>query len=66
MGFSSEKRINRSLRETLGEFKKSLISDLKVISDRLYTLESRSGSPVEPSSPNQCQEEEDDTIYYVA
>jgi hypothetical protein len=25
-------------------------------------LESRSGAPVEPSSPNQCQEEEDDTL----
>ena len=25
-------------------------------------MESRSGAPVEPSSPNQCQEEEDDTL----
>ena len=25
-------------------------------------LESRSGAPVEPSSPDQCQEEEDDTL----
>jgi hypothetical protein len=47
----------------LGEFKKSLISDLKVVSDRLYALESRSGAPVELSFPNQCREEEDDTLY---
>ena len=26
-------------------------------------MESRSGAPVEPSSPNQCREEEDDTLY---
>jgi hypothetical protein len=51
------------VRETFGEFKKSLISDLKVVSDRLYALESRSGAPVEPSSSNQCREEEDDTLY---
>jgi hypothetical protein len=38
------------------------MSDLKVVADRLYALESRSGAPVEPSSPNQCQEEEDDTL----
>ena len=58
---SSQTSLAREVRETLGEFKKSLISDLKVVSDRLYALESRSGAPVEPSSPNQCQEE-DDTI----
>ena len=51
------------MRETLGEFKKSLISDLKIVSDRVYALESRSGAPVEPSSSNQCREEEDDTLY---
>jgi hypothetical protein len=54
--------LSREVREILGEFKKSLISDLKVIPDRLDALESRSGAPVEPSSPNQCQEEEDDTL----
>jgi hypothetical protein len=59
---SFQTSLAREVRETLGEFKKSLISDLKVISDRLYTLESRSGTPIEPSSPNQCQEEEDDTV----
>jgi hypothetical protein len=60
---SSQTSLSREVRETLGEFKKSLISDLKVISDRLDALESQSGAPVEPSSPNQCQEEEDDTVY---
>jgi hypothetical protein len=56
---SSQTSLAREVRETLGEFRKSLISYLKVILDRLYTLESRSGAPVEPSSPNQCQEEYD-------
>ena len=56
---SSKTSLAREVRETLGEFKKSLISDLKVVSDRLYALESRSGAPVEPSSPNQCQEDDD-------
>jgi hypothetical protein len=41
---------------------KSLISDLKVVSDRLYALESQSGAPVELSSSNQCREEGDDTL----
>jgi hypothetical protein len=59
---SSQTSLAREVRETLEEFKKSLISDLKVISNRLYTLESRSGAPLEPSSPNQCQKEEDDTL----
>ena len=59
---SSKTSLAREVRETLGEFKKSLISDLKVVSDRLYALESRSGASVEPFSPNQCQEEEDDTL----
>ena len=60
---SSQTSLSREVRETLGEFKKSLISDLKVVSDRLYALESRSGAPVELSFPNQCREEEDDTLY---
>ena len=54
---SSQTSLAREVRETLGEFKKSLIPDLKVVSDRLYALESRSGAPVEPSSSNQCREE---------
>ena len=56
---SSQTSLAREVRETLGEFKKSLASDLKVVSDRLDALESRSGAPVEPSSPDQCQEEDD-------
>ena len=60
---SSQTSLTREVRETLGEFKKSLISDLKVVADRLYALESRSGAPVEPSSSNQCPKEEDDTLY---
>ena len=60
---SSQTSLSKEVRETLGEFKKSLMSDLKVVSDRLYALESRSGAPVEPSSPNQCRDEEDETLY---
>ena len=60
---SSQTSLSKEVRETLGEFKKSLMSDLKVVSDRLYALESRSGAPVEPSPPNQCRDEEDDTLY---
>ena len=60
---SSQTSLAKEVREILGEFKKSLNSDLKVVSDRWYALESRSCAPVESSSPNQCQEEEDDTIY---
>ena len=59
---SSQTSLAREVRETLGEFKKSLIPDLKVVSDRLYALESRSGAPVEPSSSNQYREE-DDSLY---
>ena len=59
---SSQISLAREVREALGEFKKSLASDLKVVSDRLDVLESRSDVPVEPSSPDQCQEEEDDTL----
>ena len=55
----SQTSLAREVRETLGEFKKSLASDLKVVSDRLYALESLSGAPIEPSSPDQCQEEDD-------
>ena len=59
---SSQISLAREVREALGEFKKSLASDLKVVSDRLDVLESWSDVPVEPSSPDQCQEEEDDTL----
>jgi hypothetical protein len=62
---SSQTSLAREVREALGEFKKSLASDLKVVSDGLDALESRSGVPVEPSSPDQCQEEEDDTLSMV-
>jgi hypothetical protein len=59
---SSQTSLAREVRETLVEFMKSLISDLKVVSDRLYALESQSGAPVELSSSNQCREEGDDTL----
>ena len=60
---SSKTSLAREVRETLGELKKSLISDLKVVSDRLHALKSRSGAPVEPFSSNQCRQEEDDSLY---
>jgi hypothetical protein len=59
---SSQTSLAREVRETLGEVKKSLISDLKVVSDRLHALKSRSGAPVEPFSSNQCRQEEDDSL----
>jgi hypothetical protein len=51
---SSQTSLAREVRETLGEFKKSLISDLKVV---CFGVSVR--CPGKSSSPNQCQEEDD-------